>query len=1730
MVIKRKLLLSSLVFFALGFLFFSAFANTANAGSHTGDFQSNWIDMGASVNFTNFSWTADTSCSGCSVQFQVVAANATSTNPTYVGPDGTSSTYFTVSGTEIPNSLDGNRYFRYKAYLTGTSDGSATPTISDVTVGFTSFNTGDYILISSVYDTQNRYNRIESISWKEYATSTTETVRLQIRTSPDGTTWTNYVGPDGTSATYFTSSASGCSVSNGNTVTCTSMPAILGSDPADDDRYFQYKVILNASRSASAPPRVDDIVIGFNDDYIPTFTSAVIDLGTGRTFSTLTWTVGHVESDVQTSCQLNTGAGCAVKFQIAGVASTSTPFTFVGPGNDPNTYFTSTSTNNDISFLNGSRFVKYKVWLDTINPNKTPLIKDVNIGYYSSVTSGTLTSSMYDTGDSTVILGNIAWKETGTSSSATVKFQVRTAPDVNGSPGTWTGWCGYNDTINAPCDGTKYFEYNHNGVEIPSNHPFKNGEDDQWIQYRAIVSGTGVSVDDIVVTYVINAPPVVELSTPVSQSTSDGKVRISFIAADIDTNAVDSQGNPTAANPGKVEPSFQFWNGSSWQTISDTYLTADTNSAYTSTDPTPLGGISIGTSTSTASVYTAIWDVASDPIASNIATTTAKIKVTVNDGEQANATGSVTSADFVLDTKKPVISLSTVSPMTRIIGTSTTNNLIVVSSDDNDYQIMVSNDPNFTADNEGNGGVANTWLPTTIGNAVPTTLTWNFGPSPYTVYVKAKDKYQNESAVVTLRAPDNISDIFLNDITTETDYREFLSWKAISSDPEGDFNSYKVYRSTDGSNFSLLQNITDMATNYVIDTNLNGSTTYYYKITAVDDYGNSSAYTQVLSDQPDLSRGNADVTVPTISNIACVDISTSQFRVTWDTDELSNSTVYYSTDTSYSASTTVPSMVKSASSSVGGHSVVITGLNPGTTYNLRLKSTDPWGNSVVNDASNPGNNSVSAFQCTTQGGPKISNVQASSVGETKATIHWITDINSTSVVEYSTDASFATYDTAVVSDMVTDHYVNLTGLSVNTRYYYRVKSVDSNNNTAQDDNAGKLYTFTTTVDNTPPKITNVSAALTRADSAVITWVTDEPADSEVIAVTGGPVTNPGLSSVLTTKHSIVLTGLQAETTYKYKVRSKDGSAAQNSSTSAEYSFTTPAKDLIVIRGDRSKISTPNEDTTGVPKDSIKVAIDETPPIVTDLRVIDVTESSATIVWKTNEPATSLVEYGETRKYGFTSGNFEYKKEHRVVLKDLRPGREYNYQIRSIDSAGNFNESANKVFTTRKAKETIEEKLAKLDKVESIEEINALTKEIEALLASIGNKVSPPKIKGTEPEIEVGATYAIISWSTDRPSGSVVAYSEDSKYNPNFPDQYENLVGNPDEQTVDHTVKLTNLKPGTLYNFQLQSKAILGGVGKSGNFTFRTKDEAGVVDLTISDVTTDSVTLTWSTTVPATTRVEYGLSSDYSDRVSDDAFNRSHFVKLTNLKPGTLYRFRVGGVDENGNEFFSPNLTFTTEALPSLIDVKIDSVTENSAVVSWFTDLLADSVVYYTNQETGVQSTVGDKQLVKNHLVKLTNLQEGVEYRLKVSSTDEKGNTVESSEYSFKTAKDVQPPLISNVKTQSALFGRDRVQTIISWTTDEPATRQIIYQEGVAKNPALEKKSAKSLELSTEHTVVFTNFKPGSIYRFRLENIDASGNVAVSKDFTILTPQQEETVFDLIVDNFKDVFKWTEQLR
>jgi len=270
--------------------------------------------------------------------------------------------------------------------------------------------------------------------------------------------------------------------------------------------------------------------------------------------------------------------------------------------------------------------------------------------------------------------------------------------------------------------------------------------------------------------------------------------------------------------------------------------------------------------------------------------------------------------------------------------------------------------------------------------------------------------------------------------------------------------------------------------------------------------------------------------------------------------------------------------------------------------------------------------------------PVISNVAAQGINLYSATINWNTNENSDSQVDYGETIAYG-QSTILNPSGVTAHSQGLSGLKPGTVYHYRVKSRDASGNLA----ISSDHTFTTA----PLVISNVAAGAIASSCVTITWNTNVATNSQVqYGTTTAYGQSTTLDPLLVTAHSQPITGLTANTVYHYRVRSRD--AANNLVESGDFTFTTGTL------------------------------------VVSNVNVVNITTTSATITWNTNDPTTTQVEYGLTPAYGQfapLTPSATLATAHSQVLTGLTPGTVYHFRTNSIDEAGNHAYCSGFTFTT-----------------------------------------------------------------------------------------------------------------------------------------------------------------------------------------------------------------------------------------------------------------------------------------------------------------------------------------------------------------------------------------------------------------------------------------------------------------
>lgn len=302
--------------------------------------------------------------------------------------------------------------------------------------------------------------------------------------------------------------------------------------------------------------------------------------------------------------------------------------------------------------------------------------------------------------------------------------------------------------------------------------------------------------------------------------------------------------------------------------------------------------------------------------------------------------------------------------------------------------------------------------------------------------------------------------------------------------------------------------------------------------------------------------------------------------------------------------------------------------------------------------------------------------------------------------------------------------------------------------------------------------------------------------------------------------------------------------------------------------------------------------------------------------------------------------------------------------------------------------------------------------------------------------------------------------------------------------------------------------------------------------------TTSATVKWTTDRAASSEVLFSPTKGFdgnnfqSSQSSTQGDTTDHEVRLIGLEPYTEYSFKVKSVDEYSITGESRVFTFQTKAsLPNIRNLRVLKVEENAATLAWDTTVPAKALIEYQDLTTGAQNSVGRPTLATSHQMRLADLTLGTRYVAFVIAENSGGDRVRSQPIQFITVRDIAPPFISNVTNESTIFpgGESRIQTIVEWSTDEPAACLMTYQEGVAggTDPTTIEKEVK--EYKTSHVEVIIDFAPATVYQFWLDCEDDAGNTVKSENFVLFTPIQEKNIIDLIIENFQSTFGWVKNI-
>ncbi len=422
-------------------------------------------------------------------------------------------------------------------------------------------------------------------------------------------------------------------------------------------------------------------------------------------------------------------------------------------------------------------------------------------------------------------------------------------------------------------------------------------------------------------------------------------------------------------------------------------------------------------------------------------------------------------------------------------------------------------------------------------------------------------------------------------------------------------------------------------------TGLTPNTTYYYSIRALDAANNATTTTVATFTTSAL----ADTTPPVISSVTATSTATTNFRVTWTTDEAANSRVEYGTTLSYGTlSSLSPSLVTS-------HDITIGSLATSTLYYVRVISTDASGNTATSSGTTITTLAATTTQTVvaTLAAPSLSSASDTGISNsdrvTSDTTPTFTGIASTSATVYLYQGGSTLIGSA--SESGGTWAITSSSLADGSYAISVVQLVGS-------DYSATSSATTITVDTTAPTAT-LTADQSTIGSAGTTVTVTGINDIYGFGIHDISVTNGTVGSFATTSASV----------YTFNVTPVAGGAVNLVLGTTTYTD---------LAGNANTVST-----------LLNLTADLTSPIISSVVATSTSSTAALITWTTNEASDSQIEYGTTLGLGSLSTlDSSLVTSHSFTLSSLIASTTYYYRVLSLDAYANEATSSIDSFTTQ----------------------------------------------------------------------------------------------------------------------------------------------------------------------------------------------------------------------------------------------------------------------------------------------------------------------------------------------------------------------------------------------------------------------------------------------------------------
>lgn len=305
----------------------------------------------------------------------------------------------------------------------------------------------------------------------------------------------------------------------------------------------------------------------------------------------------------------------------------------------------------------------------------------------------------------------------------------------------------------------------------------------------------------------------------------------------------------------------------------------------------------------------------------------------------------------------------------------------------------------------------------------------------------------------------------------------------------------------------------------------------------------------------------------------------------------------------------------------------------------------------------------------------------------------------------------------------------------------------------------------------------------------------------------------------------------------------------------------------------------------------------------------------------------------------------------------------------------------------------------------------------------------------------------------------------------------------------------------------------------------------ITDLEVSQLNHHSIEIRWRTTLPVSSRVDYGETVSYGNQVDDAVYVEQHILSISGLVAGTPYHIKISGEDGDGNVVETQDgiikipPTDFQEKLADLINmpdaersesslnvretetiqrITVKRVVSESALeIAFYTvDATTAHIDYGETQAYGQTVTEPAGEFINEHRLHINDPVPGLTYHFRITTETQDGTIKETEDGTF-VIRQFMIDETDAINEISVKVEQSSDEAMISWrTTKASKSRVDIWQLDQA--PIIVE-SPDSI-CRNEHSLKLENLLPGHLYYFKIVAQADDGTTDETPDGVFFVPR------------------------